>query len=426
MQKIKFVPELINEYSYIPALFLANVNPKQFEISSDVKKTDILGLTVFDSQSLVYLRKARKKYPNNKIIVGGIGVTDLYHYILEYADYVYFGQAFEFDDNCVLEKKGTKKIKYNNAIPWEKIPIVRTGKKSWYFMIESGCPFKCEYCNVSHISKFDSMPGEVFFDKVFRFDIKYKGQFVRLLSNEGYFIYRHFEKYNKLKHNRYLSSSIPLKSFVKYYKKGVNQTKEPVLRFGIELPTEELRKKILPPVKHISDDEILDVIYRMNLMGQDITLFLLYNYPGTTPEDFERIYELLTYAEIKKRKIRVSMSTFTMLSTFRKSYSASEYVDHLLDFPNFDTTETHRNLRRVHGLKVLAPAHMKRALHFHSHMFLPGGTKLPSISNPKITARSYLDKLQKYNPDLNIYKTMDSMFKGRVLKNGYYHLTWGE
>ena len=332
-EKIHFIREVIADYSYITAMFLCGANNK-FCISSanEIKSGDILGLTYYSMDSLVYLRKLRKLFPNNEIIVGGIGVFSDYRRILEIADYVYFGEGYNWDNDCVLSNKFEKdECKICTEIPFEKIPFVKVSAKEYYFQIERGCPYRCEYCYVAWCNPFVKMDDELFRKRITQFDKKVKGVEVKLVSNEGIVKDRNNDLLEKMS-NKYDVASITLKMYLANLEKFQNQK---IVRVGIELPTEELRDRILCKQKKIADTEMIDFItkYHPNLAQ----FFYIWNYYGTTEQDYMQIYEI-----VKQKynfQLRLNFTTHEIQPFTPLQNKVAEHIEQLLSSVDFSKSK---------------------------------------------------------------------------------------
>lgn len=399
---IYFIREFIKDYASIVALFLSNANPGKYKIinQSKVKKNNLLGLTFFSINSYVYLKRLRKTFPEHEIIVGGIGVYSLYNRILRYANYVYFGEGFDFDEQCILTNKFEKKqVKIQNKINFNNLPIIKNGKNSYYFLIEKGCPYRCEYCFVSWVNVFRKIDDTVFRRKIKAIDRILKNKLITFVGNEGLVKEKNRDLFGLCKANKYDNQSITLRSYLNDFNLYKNQA---IVRFGIELPTEELRFKHLPKIKHIKDSELLEAITKKIISPRPMQFFYIWNYVGTTEKDYDEIYNI-----VKNKHdflLRLSFTTLEIHPYTKTIHYLPEHISQLQNSESFHTSQTIEKLKRISKVKIY-PAKSNAELlkcYLFSYTDLPLKTKVNSHVIDKIILNA--SKMKKTNKYVNIVK----------------------
>jgi len=358
---IYFVREYIINYASITALFLSNNDKNRFKIinKSEVRNNMILGCTFFSINSFQILLKMRKENPQNKIIVGGIGVFNSYNRILNYADYIYFGEAFIFNYDSILDKNNLKdKIKIQREIDYEKLPIIKIGIKNYYTLIETGCPYGCEYCYVSAVNKFTKISDFDFINRIKFIDKKIKKSHITFIGNEGLVKERNCDLFKLCCNNNYDNQSITLKNYLNNYSLYKNQK---IVRFGIELPTENLRVEKLPQIKKITDEMIIDAIKNkyMNLMQ----FFYIWNYVGVKEEEYQNIFDVVKYK--KDFLLRLNFTTLEIQPYTKIINKINEHIYQLLNSNNFQESKQIDKLRKISKIKIYPAKKNDEVLKFY-------------------------------------------------------------
>ena len=398
-ERIYFIREFIKDYSSIVAMFLQSVGD-QYKIidAKDVKKGDLLGLTFFSINSYPYLKRLRKAFPDHEIIVGGIGVYSSYNRILEFANYVYFGEGFQFDIESVLSNKFEKeKVKIQNEIDFKSLPLVRIGQNNYYFQIEKGCPYRCEYCYVSWVNVFRKIDDFDFRKKIKHMDKTLKGKHITFVGNEGLVKERNADLFKVYHKNKYDNQSITLKNYLANYDLYKNQS---IVRFGVELPTEKLRTKHLPKAKHIKDSEILEVLTKK--YNKNVQFFYIWNYLGATEKDYHRIHELVRYK--KDFLLRLNFTTLEIQPYTRIVKSLGEHAEQLLSTPSYQDSDIIKGLKRISKVKVFPAKRNSEVLkcYLFSYTNLPLKTKVSKHVINKIVDNA--GKMKKNNNFIQIIK----------------------
>lgn len=398
IQNIVFIKEYIKDYASVVAIMLSNYPKSIFCIKnkSDINKTDIIGYTYFSINSFDLLRKIRLEFSNNKIIVGGIGVYAHYIRILEIADFLYFGEAFEFNNNSVLSKKKLKQtLKIQQSINFEKIPIVRAGKKLYYCEIEKGCPYRCEFCYVSWVNKFSQMSDDNFIKKCNFIDSKLKGNQITFIANEGLVKDRNSNIFNNLNNNKYDNQSLPISTYIKNYNAFKNQS---IVRFGIELPTEKSRIDILPKIKKITDEMLIDVI--RNKTCKIMQFFYIYNYVGIKECDYGKIFDI-----VKNKKqsflLRLSFTNLEIQPYTKITNRISEHIEQTLKYSDFSDSGHIKKLNKISRVKVFPAKGNSQLLYWYFFTYLPIQYKIRKPKS-KEKAIDYFNSIKQTNNNVDI------------------------
>jgi hypothetical protein len=349
-ERIYFIREYIIGYYSIVALFLSNYDKKRFVIvnKSDIKAGDLIGVTIFSMNSMETLRKVRKDFPKNEIICGGIGVFTSYNRILKFADYVYFGEGYEFDTASILSKKFEKaSVKINRQIDYKKLPLVKIGQKNYYNQIEVGCPYRCGYCLVSWVNKFSKITDQDFTNRIRSIDSKLKNCHIVFIGNEGIVKEKNKQIFDIYKNNKYDNQSIILKNYLQNFNLYKDQN---IVRFGVELPTEDLRKIHLPPKKHILDSELMEVITEKYI--RTTQFFYIWNYIDTKESDYLKIFDIVKHK--KDFLLRLNFTTLEIQPYVKINPKLETHINQLLTTKDFQKSEVIDKLRNVSKVKIFA------------------------------------------------------------------------
>ena len=392
---IKFLKAEIKDYTSITAQILTAYQPGIFQIVDQVKSTDLIGVTIYDYTSMPKLVRIRKMFPDHKIIAGGIGVYGLYHRILHsgLADMVYMGEALPFDPSYIYTREDIgRDVAINQDIDFSGIPVMRAKQKNYYLLVEKGCPFGCEFCYVSAVNQFKKMSNEDFHRKIDFIDRKLKGNQVTLISNEGIVKELNGHIFEKYTNNHYDNQSIPITT---YMKKPEWFSKQNINRFGIELPTEELRARILPRKKRIPDLVIQEFLSKYMPKGIT-TFFYVWAYVGTTINDYKGIVHLVRKWKNPKKMLRLSFTTLEISPYTKLVPRLNEHIDTLLDFPDMYSSSLTKEMQNLSNIKVLKSAKSTTVLDQYMYTFLPHQYQVRKPKTGEGT-REYLKRIAGIN-----------------------------
>lgn len=351
-KNIYFVREYIAGYSSIVAMFLSGYNPKYKIINkSELKNNMLIGMTFFSIKSYPVLLKIRRENPKNEIIVGGIGVYNSYNRILKHANYVYFGEGYEFDVSSVMSLTDVRtEIPIKRYFDYKRVPLVKISKNNYYCHIEVGCPYHCEYCYVGWVNKYSKINDNDFRNRIKSIDRNLKNKHIAFVGNEGLVKEKNKDIFKIYKNNKYDNQSITLKNYLKNYDLYKNQL---IVRFGIELPTEDLREKHLPRIKQIKDEDLIECI--TSKYQNIIQLFYIWNYVGTTESDYNQIFNI-----IKNKKdflLRLNFTTLEIQPYTPLVGRVVEHIEQLQSTKSFKESSIIDKLRMVTKTKIY-PAKM--------------------------------------------------------------------
>jgi hypothetical protein len=401
---IKFIKEYIVDFSTIVSTFLVKSNrPGMFEIISekDVNPGDLLGITYFNHDSFVTAKQIKKQFPDNKLIVGGIGVLAHYSRLLEVADYVYLGEAIPFDPKYVISKNelgGSREV--SQEIDFKRVPIaLQTGAKSFYLLAEKGCPWGCSYCYVSAVNKFRIIDNETFRRNVAKIESQIKGQHITVLSNEGIIRERNKDIFEKKLKNSYENQSITLELYLANYDLFKRQS---IVRFGIELPTEETRAANMPKIKQLKDAQLIELVKDKPL--NIVTMFFVWNFVGVSQAEYAHLFEILKH----KRPDFILRASFTTLEI--QPYTPlvsrlSEHIKQLFETPDFDDSLLYKKIKNITRIKIFKPKKNVNILHLYFFSFLP---KRYEFTQPRQgeTTLEYYKRTQALNNGADLIEIM--------------------
>lgn len=407
MQTIKFIKKYLINYCSISASFITTYNKGIFEIVNNVNDGDIIGLTYYNITSLDQLKKLKKEYPKNKIIVGGIGVYSHYHRLLlnGYCDMCYIGEALPFDEKNIITKNdiGTEK-KFNQDVDYNLTPLIQAGKKSFYLLTEKGCPYRCEYCYVSWINKFSKIDNDIFKRKIQNIDSKLKNCHISFIGNEGLIKTENKHIFNNFINNDYDNQSIPLKTYLENFEYYKNQD---ICRFGIELPTEELRFKILPNIKKISDSELIDFIKnKYPIKGAGIaTFFYIWNYINVLEKDYFNIFDIIKQKS-SNFTLRLSFTTLEIQPYTKISNCAPRHVEQLLNTVDFSESKFLDKCKNITKVKIYPAKNSASVLWHYFFTYLPYNVKI-SKNRTGETGMQYFNRIKHDNNNIDILQLID-------------------
>jgi len=398
-ERIYFIKEYIIGYSNIVAMFLCSTS-ERFKIipKSEVKSTYLLGMTFYSIESYSLLKKMREEFKQNEIIVGGIGVYSSYNRILSIADYVYFGEAYNFNEDCILSKKYEKnKIYLNNKVNFNDLPIVRVSKNSYNMQIEVGCPYHCEYCFVSAINDFQKIDNFNFKAKIEYLERKFTNKTITFIGNEGIVKEMNADLFLHCKKNTYNSRSITLKNYLKYYQLYKDQD---IVHLGIELPTEELRVAHLPVIKHIKDAEIIEIITKKYM--RQMQFYFIWNYINTTENDYGRIYDILR--QKNDFLLRLDFTTLEIRPYTKLVPKISEHIEQLLHSISFADSIVINKLKYISKIKIIPAKSNKSVL--RNYLFDYSMLDINTVVNDKVveTLQHNAEMMKRNANELSIVK----------------------
>jgi radical SAM superfamily enzyme YgiQ (UPF0313 family) len=130
---------------------------------------DILCVSLTSHYEILELKKARKKYPNSIIVVGG-HASNAPLSLLRWADYVNLGQGFDFfkhiksvseiNEKSYIISKTKLEGEYSHYIDWNILPVIQISKHSYSFLESIGCANKCTFCLTSWLNKYQKNTNE--------------------------------------------------------------------------------------------------------------------------------------------------------------------------------------------------------------------------------------------------------------------------
>ena len=315
-----------------------------------------IGVTFFSYNSFPLVKRIRKERPKNKILVGGIGTFAAYNRLLKYADYCYFGEALEFNAEAIITKDFShgQQVKVQRYVNYYKAPIVRSSKNSYYMMVETGCPYRCEFCYVSWVNDYAKISDDHFRKKIKFIDKKLKNKHIAFIGNEGIVKERNEDVFTVCGNNSYENQSMTVKKYLKHYEIYKNQS---IARVGVELPTEELRDLKLPYIKRITDNELIDIVKHKH--NRTTQFFYIWNYIDTNEDDYSRIHD------IAKQKadffLRLSFTSLEIQPYTLLTNRIHEHIKQTEKSIDFSVSPVIRRLKNISRVKVY-PAKNKESL----------------------------------------------------------------
>lgn len=409
--KICFEENSIVGYNSIIAMLLS-YKSNIFRIKKNIEENDVIGVSYFNIDSLVIIKRLRKKYPKNKIIVGGIGVYQDYVLLLRYVDYVYMGDAFNFDESCIIDKDSVKKtISVNNHTPFAKLPLIRHANKRYELLTEKGCPNKCEFCLISHVNDYKIIDKRDFRKKINFIEKKMKGCIISFVSSDGITNIKNKDILLNSRNNKYYCASLPLKTFLKNYDSFGSQNN---IKFGIELPTEELRFKKLPNIKKITNKELIECVEKKHC--NFTSFFMLYNYFDVTNSDYGELYDIARYKK-DNLNLRFSFTTLEVAAYTPIAKDLKRHCEQLIEYDDFQDVEEIKRLKKhISHVRVFPGKMNKNVLYRYFMSFLPFDYKIIKPDSFK-NAILYYDGMRKINQDNNLTDLMQNRIN-KMTKQG--------
>ena len=216
----------IIQYTYYLLKYLIEIN--NHELSS-IEECEYILFSICDVSEIGELKKIKEKHPDKKIIVGGHCAV-FYKLCLLFCDYVNIGQGFEFFEcnsiraikqlKSVVWKGSKKKIVASTIINWEKVPICKITKSSYYYWGSVGCKNKCSFCLTSWTNRYQR-------NKIINIKEAVDSKNVSIISNDN-------EGMENIKES---GKSIRLRDFLRIKTHYCNY-----YRIGLEFATEKNRK----------------------------------------------------------------------------------------------------------------------------------------------------------------------------------------
>ena len=277
------------------------------ELVLDPSEADLILVSVDDPDDLPLVKKAnilakKREHPIPLIAGGFEGFGG--EYLLAYCDAVNVGEGYEFfaklgtlkhpediyDEPYVLTRD--KQIVYPSyRIDTESLPLVRTGKRAWYYLAGRGCRGKCMFCETSYAyPKWHNFPSNL--EKAINH--------VESMHHNLTFITNDSSELKGITSSR-IVQSVRVDDFIKEPSRfaGAN-----MLHFGIEGWTEEQRKWYAKP---ITNEKIYHLVELLQEYKQPAEFFFITGLPGTfdlmmefaqqmplRPQPYPRIFIKLT------------------------------------------------------------------------------------------------------------------------------------
>lgn len=256
----------------------------------DPRDADYILLSVTGLNEFVKLRKARRLFPDKKIVAGGSVTFSNPLPLLAFADYVNVGHGFEFFELIgkesidelpfVISKKSKlDEIQVSNKVKWELVPVIQLSDKTFAYWKAVGCEQKCAFCEVSWGNRYEENPIS---EKIIQKLIPKRG-FLNLIANE----------YKGMNVDAHQAANATIYGYLKrpwLYEK-LNK-----IRFGIEGATEETRSFLLKPIK---DADIKKCI--LHICGQNKTILMFIILGFDREEDWFEFGERVGFNEVDYR-----------------------------------------------------------------------------------------------------------------------------
>ena len=257
-------------------------------VVQSVDESELVLVSMDDPDDLPSLRRARRVAKERPLIAGGFECF-CGEYLLAYADACNVGEGFEFfaalgraksvdelyDLPCVLTKK-KRRVVPSIRIDAGKLPLVRVGKRLWYYLAGRGCKAKCAFCLTSF-----AQPHWGNFDYLIRHaeaHVSRAGGKITLISNDSGEIAR-APKIRNVQSVRVID----------YLKSPQLYRNANMVHFGIEGFSEKHRRYYSKP---ISDNDLFSLIAHLQQRKKpEAEFFFIPGLPGT----FEAMMEFAEF-----------------------------------------------------------------------------------------------------------------------------------
>jgi len=283
-------------YTYELLKYLIRKNEHEYTNGDEADYILVSLTSYFELETLI---KARKIFPNKKIVVGGHITLGNPLPLLRWADFVNIGAGFDFFEDIKEENiedlqyiltahKGIEDITPNYNIRWDECPIVQIAKYSYSYFYSTGCQYKCSFCLTSWVNKYQKTNKS---EEVIRKSLPTKSQ-VYLISND--YIGKNVAK-------SVTDARIP--HFLKHYNE---YTKTQLIRVGVESPTERIRYFFR---KNVFDEDIKEFLDLAKRINKRVTLFFIIGLD--TEEDYLNWIDKIGATMDAKPKIHIVVNYFS-------------------------------------------------------------------------------------------------------------------
>lgn len=264
-----------NKYTYRTLYHLMGVFGVE---QSDEGNADVILVSLDDPDDLPMLRRSRKIAGDRPLIAGGFECF-CGEYLLAYADACNVGEGFEFFEAFGKAKrieeiyelpfvltKEKKSVYPSTRIDAQHLPLVRIGKRLWYYLSGRGCRAKCAFCLTSFSQPHWANDASKI-KKALRHAERNKEK-VTLISNDSGEI-----------GIRSTARNVQSVRVVDYVKNSDKFKSAHFIHFGIEGFSEEHRRFFRKP---IPDDVIFDLIRHLQERKKpEAEFFFIPGLPGT-------------------------------------------------------------------------------------------------------------------------------------------------
>lgn len=270
------------ESQYTVALLNKLGNKHGFEWV-EPEEADLVFCSVCDLDDLPKLKKARKMAGDKPLIMGGMEAFAGSCW-LAWADYVWVGEGFEFFEalknqdwnnfinHPAMFHKDKLEALPSRRIDWQDVPLVKTGKRNWYYMAGRGCSGVCPFCYTKWQHQYQVAPQSLL-DEVLRTLNRMEGNNrLHWISNDNL----------KLPVSaRVVNPSIRIRDYLKNPMAHKGATS---FHFGIERFSEAGRKEWKKP---ISNEEISKCIAVLKELRKEAEFFFIIGLPSSVEESKE-------------------------------------------------------------------------------------------------------------------------------------------
>jgi len=300
----------IVQYTYFVLKHLISINGHALVGYED---SDFILVSLCDVSQIKRLKELREKYSNKKIIVGG-HFSIFFKLCVLFCNYVYVGQGFEFF-KCKNEDeiRALKSVYYEGCnkiiepsvlIEWDKIPLAKITKNSYYYWNSVGCKNKCKFCLTSWTNKYQCNNKDRIISILGKKNISF-------ISNEN-------DNLTDIKENR---KSMMLKDFLKIDRHYCNY-----YRIGLEFATEKNRKE---NGKYFTNFELYEAMKKAIKDKVRIQFFCIAGLD--TKEEWEELFSSMPAFnsgwEIKFKFTNLEYQMFTPLYKKLKEVDIKKYID---------------------------------------------------------------------------------------------------